>query len=178
MVNHISEVLTHIDQKVEISILLIGLLILALVVYKRCAAHKWSKKQGGFAFTAGLYIALIFMHTLVLRSPYKGVHLKLIPLWRLMKAGRYEFHEVIKEILTNVIMLLPLGFIIHVGFPNIKIQIVIAIGLSLSLIIETLQYVSQRGAFEVDDLIFNILGIFLGYILGCLILHQKTKLRD
>ena len=163
------------ESKAEIAVLIVGLLILAFIVYKRCSAHKWSKKQGGFAFLAGLYIVLIFMHTLILRSPYNGVHLKLIPLWRLMKTGRYEFHEVMKEILTNVVLLLPLGFIIHLGFPNIKIQIVIVIGLSLSLIIETLQYISQRGAFEVDDLIFNILGIFIGYVLGGLISHRKQK---
>ncbi len=153
--------------------LFIGLLLLTVIVYKKCAIQKWTKKQGVFAILTGAYIAMVFMYTVVLRSPYKGVHLKLLPLWRLTKIGRYELHEVIKEILTNVIMMFPLGFLICTGFPRIKIRSIISIGFGVSIIIETLQYISQRGAFEIDDLIFNVIGIFLGLMLGRLVFHRK-----
>ena len=177
--NHIPVEITHIEQKAEITTLFIVLLIFAAIVYNRSTTQKWAKKQCAFAFVAGIYIALVFMYTLVLRSPYKGVHLKLIPLWRIMKIGRYAFHEVIIEMLTNIILLLPLGFIFHVGFRTIKVRIVIVIGLSLSLIIEALQYISQRGAFEVDDVILNILGMYVGYILGDLILcHNHNRVME
>lgn len=149
------------------------LLLFVIIIYKNCFAQKWSKMQGVFAALGGMYFFLVLLFTVVLRTPYKGVHLKLIPLWRLMKTDRYDFYYVIKEILINISLLLPLGFFFHAGFPKAKTGKIIVIGFTLSLIIEILQFISQRGAFEMDDLIFNTIGLYLGFILGRLVLYQK-----
>ena len=157
----------------EIAAVVICLLVFAVIAYNKCVTRKWSKRQSVFAILSGVYIALVLLNTVVLRTPYKGVHLKLLPLWRLTEIGRYELHEVIEEILTNVLLLFPFGFLICAGFPSIKMRSIISIGLGVSIIIESLQYISQRGAFEIDDLIFNVIGIMLGLMLGRLVIHRK-----
>lgn len=70
------------------------------------------------------------------------------------------------NILGNIIGFIPFGFIVPVISPQMNsVWYVTLCGLALSLVVEYIQLVTRVGCFDVDDLILNTLGAFLGYLL-------------
>lgn len=61
----------------------------------------------------------------------------------------------------NIVCFIPFGMYLQ-GCTGWKLTAVTAMGLLFSLIIETLQYVLGTGVSELDDLILNALGTFIG----------------
>ena len=66
----------------------------------------------------------------------------------------------------NITLFIPLGVMISKIIKRNNILIAIGIGLLCSLMIETYQYFSLIGTFEVDDLIQNTWGACIGCCLG------------
>ena len=79
---------------------------------------------------------------------------------------------VILNVMTNLFLFAPMGFFIPILFKdkitNLK-QFIILIVI-ITLIVEILQFVTYRGATDVDDIILNTIGAVIVYIL------MKTKL--
>lgn len=66
----------------------------------------------------------------------------------------------------NVIGFLPFGFFLPIlGYRFRNGGLICLLGLTLSLVVETIQLVFKVGCFDVDDLILNTLGAILGYLL-------------
>lgn len=63
------------------------------------------------------------------------------------------------EVYLNVLLLLPIGFLLSAVCRKHKI---VLIGFTMSSVIEVLQLISMRGTFEIGDILMNTLGIFLG----------------
>lgn len=73
---------------------------------------------------------------------------------------------VVTNLLGNVVGFVPFGFILPVIFNNARNGLLIVIsGFTLSLCVETIQLVTKVGSFDVDDLLLNTLGAFIGYLL-------------
>lgn len=73
---------------------------------------------------------------------------------------------VVTNIFGNVIGFIPFGFIMPVISPKMNsLWFVTLCGFVLSLVVECIQLVTKVGCFDVDDLILNTLGAFLGYII-------------
>ena len=88
----------------------------------------------------------------------------------------------IENLVGNVIGFSPFGFLCPVLFKNFrKLKIVIIATFSLSLLYEILQLLFELGSFDVDDLILNTSGGFLGYLtfkLYQLFLYIKKKIQN
>lgn len=68
-------------------------------------------------------------------------------------------------VILNVLLFVPLGYLIPLAqFRISKWYIVLICGIGLSLIIETTQIITHRGWFDVDDIIHNGLGTFIGWL--------------
>lgn len=81
------------------------------------------------------------------------------------------------NIFGNVVGFVPFGYILPVM--NYRFQNVLLVtvnGFSLSLCVETVQLVFRVGCFDVDDLVLNTLGAFLGYVLFWLCNEIRRKL--
>lgn len=80
--------------------------------------------------------------------------------------------------LLNILLFVPMGYILP-NFGGIfkKAYLMIPMGLLLSLVIETIQYFTRLGVFDVDDLMFNTLGTALGYLLY-LLMMRLAKMRE
>lgn len=66
----------------------------------------------------------------------------------------------------NIAMLIPFGILVPmINNKFCSAKRVVLSGFLFSLAIEITQYFTGRGLFEVDDLIANTLGAFIGYIL-------------
>ena len=110
-----------------------------------------------------LLLLKYFMPGLMLQGQAAGKSLNLIPLITLAR-------EDIKTSLLNILLLIPFGF----GLPfitNFRMKRVVAIGGLFSIIIELLQLVSGLVAkmtfrvTDINDVIFNTLGVLIGYLL-------------
>lgn len=83
----------------------------------------------------------------------------------------------IRQVIGNIILFMPLGFILPIIFPNIRVKRVFIIGLLTSILIEIIQGTAgyflgyNYRAVDIDDLIFN----FTGTVIGLLIFKSIYK---
>lgn len=74
-----------------------------------------------------------------------------------------SWFDIIKIVLGNVVMFIPFGFLGWV-FPQLNnLKNLIITFVSVIVIVEALQYFSRLGVFDVDDVILNTFGVFLGW---------------
>lgn len=94
---------------------------------------------------------------------YMGGHLNLT----LFSDYRYVLHDgadrFIYLFFGNIIWFVPLGYY-NVAYKRKSLLTAIIIGFALSLAIEIMQFVLGTGVSEIDDLILNIFGGFIGGI--------------
>ena len=81
----------------------------------------------------------------------------------------------------NVLLFIPLGIFIYLFFRNRckKSGIVLAtiIGAGMSLAIETTQFITGRGMFELTDLLTNTMGSLAGAALAAMISELNNRLK-
>lgn len=72
----------------------------------------------------------------------------------------------LEENLLNILLFVPLGFLLPTMTKFFRKFIVVTFfGFMASLAIETIQFFTSLGIFDIDDLLNNTLGAFVGYIL-------------
>ena len=70
------------------------------------------------------------------------------------------------NVLLNIAMLIPFGILIPLLFQRCKKwNYMLLVSLGLVLYIETMQYFTGRGIFDIDDIFGNTLGAMIGYFL-------------
>ncbi len=76
-------------------------------------------------------------------------------------------------VVENVLLFVPYGFVCAWAFPPLRNFITCAMaGLLTSLIIEWLQFLTQRGYFQIDDILTNFMGSIMGYLIFRLLWHK------
>ncbi len=76
----------------------------------------------------------------------------------------------------NIIIFVPLGFLIPALHRSAKWKTVLAAAFAVSLAFETIQGVFKVGVFDVDDILLNVLGALLGYFVWVGILMIVGKI--
>ncbi|WP_166246101.1 VanZ family protein [Paenibacillus turpanensis] len=95
----------------------------------------------------------------------------------LMNFHDYNFDTWFFNTFGNVLLFLPFGFLLPVLFSKTRTAIrIICLSLTFSLVIEILQLTTRFGQFDVDDLILNSIGGYIGFIIFILISKVITKL--
>lgn len=75
-------------------------------------------------------------------------------------------------IVGNVVMFIPFGFLGWV-FPKLRqLKELIFTFISAIVIVEALQYFTRMGIFEVDDIILNTFGVYLGWLM-CRLVERR-----
>ena len=128
-----------------------------------------------------VYIALLFVFVVV---KFKGsfyelsdrvntysmqgsINYNLIP-FRSMSAQIERITQwwALKNLLGNIIPFIPVGFLLPVTYKKFSSAIsVFVIGLASILVIESFQFFTKLGSFDVDDIILNMTGIVCGYVI-------------
>ncbi len=90
---------------------------------------------------------------------------------------RLGTHKFIKNILGNIVLFIPYGFIASYILNNKKISITFILSLIVSLTIEIVQYYIGR-VFDIDDIILNVIGGITGGLLfvGMDAIRSKIKI--
>jgi glycopeptide antibiotics resistance protein len=141
-------------------------IILAMVVIIRVAYYKNHKKKVSVLIEVMLllfvaYILILFQLVTYSNNGLNGVNL--IPFREIL---RYEFgsKEFTRQVIGNIILFIPFGFFITY-YANIKnIGSAFFTTVAASIVIETVQYFIGR-SFDIDDIILNVVGGLLGFLL-------------
>jgi len=70
-----------------------------------------------------------------------------------------------RNLLGNVIVLVPLGFLFALRYHKNKWGRALLVGLFIGIILELLQVIFKSGILDIDDIILNSLGVIIGYLL-------------
>jgi len=81
------------------------------------------------------------------------------------------------NLIGNIALLVPLGFLAPLVFPNMTWKKSLALAVASGLSIETMQEVLRVGIFDIDDVILNALGVMIGYW-ACTLLVKWIRSRD
>lgn len=80
--------------------------------------------------------------------------------------------RILENILGNIAIFIPFGLLLPIVQKD-KSKRIIFYGLITSVLIEIIQYAFALGSSDIDDLMFNTLGVIIGYVFYKII-HQKS----
>ncbi|ADQ82569.1 VanZ family protein [Riemerella anatipestifer] len=113
-------------------------------------------------------LLLYFMFVGFGRTPYDYNIVRLTPLVSTLEFVQKSvlWQNVVINIFGNIIMFIPFGFLgwCDPKYQNLRILLldfIVAI-----IIVESMQYFTRLGVFDIDDILLNTFGVLLGY-LGC-----------
>ncbi|WP_377891579.1 VanZ family protein [Alkalihalobacillus sp. R86527] len=126
--------------------------------------NKWMRR--GSTLALFIYLGALVYSTLFIYNYYpygKSVNLVLFDSIKLMwESGSYWL--IIKNIIGNILLFMPLGFLVPLVHRKCRSFFVIAlIGFTISTMIELLQYLAAHRIFDIDDILLNGLGAVVGY---------------
>lgn len=122
----------------------------------------------GLRYTSGLllveYVFLIFCSTVIYRSVGEIRQYDFHPFWsyQAIQDGR---EELLAENIMNVVVFIPVGLLLGIAFKQVTWWKALLIGCSISVIIESLQFLFKRGISEVDDVMHNTVGCLIGWLM-------------
>jgi len=111
------------------------------------------------------------------RTQYEDHVIRVEPLFATLGfiKNTISWFEIIKIVVGNVVMFMPFGFLGWV-FPRLEnLRENILFFISAIVIVEALQYFTRLGIFEVDDVILNTFGVFLGWQIKRMLEMNFTK---
>lgn len=114
-------------------------------------------------------------------------------MWQMLESYRYAFalpegwrglftgavqvtdDDLMVEILLNILLYIPLGYLLPFTFPKIRGFWVIATGAVCSVLTELTQLIFRIGLFEYDDMMNNTMGCVMGLLLYVLLFRKSRK---
>ena len=81
---------------------------------------------------------------------------------RYLYIARYDLPTAIVYLGGNILCFVPLGTLLGRRLRGLGKTLLAALGLVLA--VELTQYFSTLGYFDIDDILFNLLGVFLGWL--------------
>jgi len=137
----------------------------------------WKGFKAGLRYSSVLLliecIFLLLCSTVIFRATGEARQYDFHPFWS------YDRPELLIENIMNVIVFIPVGFLLGIAFKQITWWKVLLIGCSISITIEALQFLFMKGFSEVDDVMHNTVGCIMGYIIYSILVRifTNTKLK-
>ena len=105
------------------------------------------------------YLFFVLCTTLLFRECSETIRYYLFPFWS------YDLlnYKVIAQHILNVLMFVPIGFLLSSVLNRTRWMQVIEMGCLMSVMIEILQLLTRRGVCNIDDVIHNTIGCAIGY---------------
>lgn len=162
----------------------IGIYLICLLIYAK-AFKKEVRMQSVFAWLCMIiYVDIMLQLTLLGRDSGSRIGVQL-SLHRRSWSDMSDYAMMMRSYsLLNVFLFIPYTFI-FVIFPKIdvlpgwlKIIACTLVAFATSLSIEVIQLVTQRGYFEVDDLLCNSIGGLIGTLLGLIVMSIVHKINQ
>lgn len=110
------------------------------------------------------YVFMIYCSTVIFRPYNDNNGHNFYPFWSYAAIAEGQ-EDLISENIMNVVAFVPVGLLLGIAFRSMKWWRALLIGACISIGIETMQYVFNRGFSEFDDVMHNTLGCLVGYLL-------------
>ena len=134
----------------------------------------------------GTYIYANLIETLLFREVHFVRTAKPVPLWSYREAlhliGGFGItdHPLLYQIILNIILYIPMGYLLPFVWKKLQSPTwvswpVVCIGMLCSVLTECTQFVFRIGLFELDDIMNNTLGCFIGYMLYSFIQKYRRE---
>lgn len=143
--------------------MLLSLFCLGTVVF-----FIWKGIRKGGILTARLLLielmTVIYCSTVIFRKTGEARGYDIHPFWSYgaIEGGKVEL---LAENVMNVVVFVPIGILLGIGFAKWPWWKAIGAGCLFSMSIEAMQFVFKRGFCEVDDVMHNTLGCIIGYMM-------------
>jgi len=128
----------------------------------------------------GCYVLMLGSVTILSRgNSYFGGR---YPLFYSYREAWYSFSaQEWRNLILNICMFVPLGFLLPMGIRKMRRFWKTALcGFAVTVVIETVQHLTQRGMFEWDDVLNNTVGAMIGYglfVIGYAVIVKVKNLR-
>ena len=112
-----------------------------------------------------IYLIMLFNMTIFARTIYE-TRFNIIPLKTIL--GYWAFptpYNIAVNVVGNIIIMMPIQFLLIKIFNLKNFKKCFAIDAVLVVLIETLQFLSNTGVFDIDDIILNLVGMSIMYAL-------------
>lgn len=172
-INHL--ILPHVRMwsSFEILCFLTLFIVLLIILYNLYKREKISKIQVIGVVLLFIYYMLVYGSCVFTRGISQSKpELEIFWSWKVALKGNRVF---LTEIIMNIVMFIPIGLLYRII--DHRFLRCIMVGLLLTLLIETSQLIFQRGLFELDDIIHNVLGCIIGYVISCFIANVLVFIR-
>ena len=143
-------------------VILIALRVGHMIKYK----EKFIFHQEILSFVFIVYILCLFQ--LVTNQDVSGDHGINLTLFKELTRYKLGSHLFFRNVIGNIVLFIPFGFLTSYYLDLEKKRYNILLTLLISIVIETIQLSIGR-AFDIDDIILNIVGSFIGCLLYRLI---------
>lgn len=119
---------------------------------------------------------LYFMFIGMERSQYEHNIVRIVPVFSTLKFIREANYvsEALFIVFANLVMFIPYGFLGWILPKCRNLKYLIFNFISVITILEALQYFSRMGVFDIDDIIINTFGVYIGFHI-CILLEVKLK---
>lgn len=162
-----------------------GWWVLSVLVICMVALWNWHqvKRQEKSVKTACLLVLIIlYLLTVILvtfgsRLPDPHISYQLVPFYSHKQAFFYGSENEIFQILCNILLFLPFGVLFPLWKPTKATNVfqLLKYAFYFTFCIEFLQLITRIGCFETDDMINNVLGAGIGYLLLCAARRAKVR---
>lgn len=156
-------------------LIIILVIICSLRVTYLITKHKRFLLHRELIYLISIIYLLCLFHVVTFQDVNYGVS-NFIPFKEIF---RYSIgsHKFIKNVLGNIMLFIPFGFLSSYLLKNRKFSIVTILTIIASLTIETVQYYIGR-VFDIDDIILNLLGGIIGFLIfiGIDAIRNKVKI--
>ncbi|MGN0779012.1 MAG: VanZ family protein [Aristaeellaceae bacterium] len=152
--------LSLIDRVTFYSFVVLAMVLMLPVISHRLRRYPRLLRWLNDGLLAVYLLANLYL-TLLSRSMGPYHRMELTPLWS-YTAAYYGDMELKEEVILNILLYIPLGYLLHYAFPRLKWWMIVVTGFLLSGLTESIQLFFKLGLCEVDDLISNTMGTVIG----------------
>lgn len=145
--------------------------VILSVIFRRRGKGKSEPVSSVAVVAFCIYAGLIVIITFLSRESGSriGIDLELFSTWGINDRNN-------AYVIENVLLFIPYGFVSCWAFPGVRnFFFCTGIGAITSLGIEELQMITERGYFQIDDILTNIIGMIIGYILFRVVWWLRRK---
>lgn len=156
--------LEYANHCIPFEFLVLSSIITLLIVVSILFLYSGAKKTIVICWVLFAYYYInVCCSTVFYREPFGEYRYDLIPFRKLLEIINSDYSLDKYELILNVIMFVPLGIIFGRILKMVRFEVIFLCGIGLSINIEILQLVLQRGLCETNDIITNVVGFIMGY---------------
>lgn len=111
------------------------------------------------------YFFIVACSTIICRGAmtFGFDRLELTPFWTYAAVMNHTPGVSIWDIVLNVVLFIPLGFLVMSLYTNMRLWKMALIAVCCSVFIETNQYFFEKGIAQIDDVMHNTIGAMIGW---------------